>query len=354
HRAAQSRRLHLGHSPGGLARRASRVPPRRGGDSRQSGAGHRDAARGGRRDLRRHQRDVLRGEGLPRGARRAGGGGLVTATAGGPVHLTVVHLTEYRYPEPAWDSFNEVRLFPVDDQGQSLLSFALELTPDATVRNHVDYYGNRVHQFHIPDAHRRLSILARSTVVTYPRPAPMPVAAESLVELRPRFFDFLAPTHRVPLDRDWAAAMHAPPLPPEGDVVDYLGRVTRHLHGFFTYRQDVTEIDTPIADFIEAGVGVCQDYTHAMLALCRMLGIPSRYVSGYLETAPGRNLGSDASHAWVEAYLPGSGWVGFDPTNGITAGQNYVKVGHGRDYDHVPPVEGRRRRGGKAGPRLAL
>jgi transglutaminase-like putative cysteine protease len=182
----------------------------------------------------------------------------------------------------------------------------------------------------------------------------MPVAAESLVELRPRFFDFLAPTHRVPLDRDWAATMQAPPLPPDGDVVDYLGRVTRHLHGFFTYRQDVTEIDTPIADFIEAGVGVCQDYTHAMLALCRMLGIPSRYVSGYLETAPGRNLGSDASHAWVEAYLPGSGWVGFDPTNGTTAGQNYVKVGHGRDYDDVPPVKGLRRGGGTESLRVAV
>jgi transglutaminase-like putative cysteine protease len=278
----------------------------------------------------------------------------VTAPGEGPVHLTVLHLTEYRYPEAAWDSFNEVRLFPIDDHGQSLLSFALELAPEATVRYHVDYYGNRVHQFHIPEAHRRLSIQARSRVVTYSRPAPIPVAAESLVELRPRFFDFLAPTRRVPLDRDWATATQAPPLFPDGDVVDYLVRLTRHLHGFFTYRQDVTEIDTPIADFIEAGVGVCQDYTHAMLALCRMLGIPSRYASGYLETTPGHNLGSDASHAWVEGYLPGSGWIGFDPTNGTVVGQSYVKVGHGRDYDDVPPVKGLRRGGGTESLRVAV
>src|SRR5262245_58517247 len=144
---------------------------------------------------------------------------------GEPVHLTVAHLTEYRYPEPAWDSFNEVRLFPVDDESQSLLPFELELSPDATVRNHVDYYGNRVHQFHITEAHRRLAIQARSSVVTYPRPAPMPVAAESLTELRPRFFDFLAPTRRVPQDRDWAVAMEAPVLPREADVVDYLSRL---------------------------------------------------------------------------------------------------------------------------------
>ena len=169
----------------------------------------------------------------------------MTAALDAPVHLTVVHLTEYRYPEPAWDSFNEVRLFPTDDHGQSLLSFALELSPDATVRNHTDYYGNRVHQFHIAESHRRLAIQARSSVVTYPRAAPIPVAATSLAELRPRFFDFLAPTRRVPLDRDWQAAMQAPAFPSEGDVVDYLSRLTRHLHGFFTYRQDVTEIDTP-------------------------------------------------------------------------------------------------------------
>ena len=95
----------------------------------------------------------------------------------------------------------------MDDHGQSLLSFVLDLTPDATVRNHIDYYGNRVHQFHIAESHRRLAIQARSSVVTYPRAAPVPVAAASLAELRPRFFDFLAPTRRVPLDRDWAAAM---------------------------------------------------------------------------------------------------------------------------------------------------
>jgi len=180
------------------------------------------------------------------------------------------------------------------------------------------------------------------------------VAAESLGELRPRFFDFLAPTRRVPLDHDWAAAMQAPALPSDGDVVDYLSRFTRHLHEFFTYRQDVTEIDTPLSAFVEAGVGVCQDYTHAMLAVCRMLGIPSRYVSGYLETAPGRTLGADASHAWVEAYLPGSGWMGFDPTNGTTVGQSYVKVGHGRDYDDVPPVKGLRRGGGTENLRVAV
>lgn len=276
------------------------------------------------------------------------------AAAGAPVHLAVLHLTEYRYPEPAWDSFNEVRLLPTNDHCQSLLSFALELSPDAAVRSHGDYFGNRVHQFHISEAHRRLTIQARSSVVTYPRPAPIPVSAESLTELRPRFFEFLAPTRRVPLDQDWGAAMRAPALPADGELVHYLSSLTRHLHGFFTYRQEVTKIDTPIADFVRTGVGVCQDYTHAMLALCRLLGIPSRYVSGYLETAPGRNLGSDASHAWVEAYLPGSGWVGFDPTNGALVGQTYVKVGHGRDYDDVPPVKGLRRGGGTESLRVAV
>jgi transglutaminase-like putative cysteine protease len=150
------------------------------------------------------------------------------------------------------------------------------------------------------------------------------------------------------------AAMRAPALPGGGDLVEYLSSLTSHLHGFFTYRQSVTEIDTPIADFVAAGAGVCQDYTHAMLALTRMLGIPARYVSGYLETSPGRTLGSDASHAWVETYLPGSGWVGFDPTNGVLVGQTHIKIGHGRDYDDVPPVKGLRRGGGSETLRVGV
>jgi transglutaminase-like putative cysteine protease len=278
----------------------------------------------------------------------------MTAPPGPPMHLTVVHVTEYRYPEPAWDSFNEVRLSPTDDQGQSLLSFELDVSPEATARSHLDYYGNRTHQFHIAEAHRRLAIEARSSVVTYPRPAPMQVAADSLAELRPRFFEFLAPTRRVPLDHDWATAMQAPALAADGDLVEYLSGLIRHLHDFFTYRPNVTEIDTPMADFVRARAGVCQDYTHAMLALCRRVGIPARYVSGYLETGAGLTLGSDASHAWIEAYLPGSGWVGFDPTNGTVVGQTYVKVGHGRDYDDVPPVKGLRRGGGTESLRVAV
>jgi len=278
----------------------------------------------------------------------------VTATPGSPIHLGVVHVTEYRYPEPAWDSFNEVRLSPTDDHAQSLLSFELELSPEATVRSHLDYYGNRAHQFHIAEAHRRLAIEARSSVVTYPRPAPVEVAADSLAELKPRFFEFLAPTRRVPLEEDWGAAMRAPALSPDGDLVEYLARLTRHLHDFFTYRPNVTEIDTPMAEFVRARAGVCQDYTHVMLALCRRIGIPARYVSGYLETGAGLTLGSDASHAWIEAYLPGSGWVGFDPTNGTLVEQTYVKVGHGRDYDDVPPVKGLRRGGGTESLRVAV
>jgi transglutaminase-like putative cysteine protease len=148
--------------------------------------------------------------------------------------------------------------------------------------------------------------------------------------------------------------MRAPALAPDGDLVEHLTRLTRHLHDFFTYRPSATEIDTPLDEFVRARAGVCQDYTHAMLALCRRIGIPARYVSGYLETGAGLTLGSDASHAWIEAYLPGSGWVGFDPTNGTLVGQTYVKVGHGRDYDDVPPVRGLRRGGGTESLRVAV
>ncbi|RMF87697.1 MAG: transglutaminase family protein [Nitrospinota bacterium] len=263
------------------------------------------------------------------------------------MYLEVIHITEYRYPQPAWDSFNELRLFPVEDHRQSLLDFKLLLEPDAPVRSHIDYYGSRVHQFHLAKPHQRLYIETRSRVVTYPIPAPLAVTTAVLPALHPRFFAYLAPTGRVPLHQEWLDQLGIKPPDPEENLVEYLSNLTRFLHGYFTYQPHITRIDTPLAEFMRLKTGVCQDYAHAMLALCRCMGIPSRYVSGYLYTGNSDAVGAEASHAWVEVFLPGSGWVGFDPTNGSEVTEGYVKVGHGRDYDDVPPVRGLRRGGGR-------
>lgn len=267
------------------------------------------------------------------------------------MHLAVTHATEYRYDAPAWDSFNELRLRPADDYRQTMLAFELDIDPRPPLRSQLDYYGNVTHHFHLPSSHDRLSIESRSVVVTYPVPEPHPVPASVLPDLRHRFFEFLAPSDRVPLDRDWFEAFGALYLTPEGELASFLQQLTAYLHTRFAYRSDATNVDTPLVEFAEHTSGVCQDYAHAMLALCRAAGIPARYVSGYVHAMPfgdGQLVGSEGSHAWLEAFLPGNGWVGYDPTNGCPVNEAHVKIAVGRDYDDVAPLRGLRRGGGRS------
>ena len=265
------------------------------------------------------------------------------------MYLTVQHITEYRYEEPAWDSFNELRLRPTDDYRQTLLEYDLRLEPKTTLRSHRDYYSNLMQSFHLAGDHTSLRIEANSAVVTYAIPKPNAVYAHTLPELRNRFFEFLAPTGRVPLNRNWFDTFGALRLSPEHEVVTYLENLTKYLHEHFTYQPNTTDVNTPLAEFAKQNTGVCQDYAHAMLAICRSASIPSRYVSGYVHSNPEGDeglLGAEGSHAWIEAFLPGSGWVGYDPTNGIMVNEAHVKIGVGRDYGDVPPVSGLRRGGG--------
>lgn len=265
------------------------------------------------------------------------------------MRLRVEHLTRYLYETPAWDSFNELRLRPADDYRQTLLAFDLRVEPHAELRSQRDGHGTLVHHFHLAALHDQLTIRTNSVVETYSVPIPVPVSSRTLPNLRHRFFEYLAPTERVPLDRDWFGLLGALPLEGEQDLVSYLGELTVYLRERFRYVPNATNVDTPLVDFVAAGEGVCQDYAHAMLALCRTAGIPSRYVSGYVHADPAnehRLLGSEGSHAWVEAFLPGNGWVGFDPTNGRPVEEAHVKIGVGADYDDVPPVWGLRRGGG--------
>lgn len=264
------------------------------------------------------------------------------------------HLTEYAYPEPAWDSFNELRLQPADDAHQTLVSFALHLTPDMPVTTHRDYFGTQVHHFHAREPHLELRIEAESLVETRPGPLVAPTPAALLGTLRGdelRGDEFLAASKRVPLGPDWAGALGWPALRPDEDLVAYLDGLTTHLHGRFSYTPGATGVDTPLADFVAGGRGVCQDYAHAMLGVCRQQGIPARYVSGYIY-AGANYLGAEATHAWVEAYLPapeaaGGLWLGLDPTNDCRIGEAHVKIGHGRDFSDVSPVRGLRRGGGR-------
>ncbi|MBZ9749727.1 transglutaminase family protein [Deinococcus sp. HMF7604] len=255
------------------------------------------------------------------------------------------HATEYHYPTPAWDSFNQVRLHPSQEERQTVRSFHLSVTPDAEVSSHRDYFGAIVHHVHVHDPHTHLKIEAQAIVDTHARPDPEPVQVMALAAERGRHTEFLVPCPRVPAG-PWPEVFHVARPDPSDDLPAYLVALNTQLYRRFTYDTKATSVSTPLAEFAKDGRGVCQDFTHAMLGVTRQLGIPARYVSGYLYSG-GEMLGAEATHAWVECLVPGYGWLGLDPTNNCMAGEKHVKIGHGREYSDVSPVRGTYYGGGR-------
>ncbi len=280
----------------------------------------------------------------------------------------ILHTTDYRYPLDARDSFNELRLQPTDDDRQTVLKFQLEVEafavavnrpgratqpqnpklvrlPDVRVEDRLDYFGTHVQHVHVLERHRQLRVQAQSLVMTRPSPQPDRVEAASLAEFSSRLVEFIATSKRVPLETDWVQMLGWRALEPDTDLMAYLDGLTAHLNARFTYSPGVTGVNTPLGTFVQSGQGVCQDYVHAMLGVCRRAGIPSRYVSGYLYAGQDF-VGAEATHAWIECFVPKAGWLGFDPTNNVRVTESHIKIGHGRDYDDVPPIKGWRTGGG--------
>ncbi|WP_161882286.1 transglutaminase family protein [Deinococcus alpinitundrae] len=249
------------------------------------------------------------------------------------------HVTEYSYKEPAWDSFNEVRLHPEASARQQLKSFHLLVEPEASsVTSHRDYFGSLVHHVHVHERHTVLRIEAQALVITKPLTPPPPVPLSALDDLRGEVTEFLIASPRVPRG-EWPEVFGVTRPGSNDDLSGFLSDLTHQLFAQFTYKPGATSVRTTIQEFAREQQGVCQDFTHAMLGICRTLGIPARYVSGYLYSG-GEMVGADATHAWVEALIPGVGWTGFDPTNDVLAGEKHIKIGHGRDYPDVSPVRG--------------
>jgi transglutaminase-like putative cysteine protease len=266
------------------------------------------------------------------------------------VLLEVRHTTRYQYDEPVRESVMEVWMQPQQRPGQRLISFDLELDPAAQLFSYADTFGNAVYHFDIPQPHDRLTILARSAVETEP-PADLPDNLDrgewdrlKSDFVRGEHFDFLHP-HGFSGPTAALGAFIAQNNLDELRVRDPLSALrdlNNTLYAAFAYEAGVTRADSPIDDVLKAGKGVCQDFAHVMLAICRSWGIPARYVSGYLFTdrKAGDRSDPDATHAWVEAFLPSLRWVGFDPTNNILAAERHVACAVGRDYSDVPPSRG--------------
>jgi transglutaminase-like putative cysteine protease len=266
------------------------------------------------------------------------------------VLLSVRHSTRYQYDEPVRESVMELWMQPQKHNHQRLISFELELDPAAQLFSYADTFGNAVYHFDIPQPHDRLTIVARSAVETEP-PAPLPDQLDrgewdrlKSDFVRGEHFDFLH-AHGFAGPTEALAAFIAERNLDELRVRDPL-RALRDLnqaiYEAFAYETGVTRADSPIDDVLKARAGVCQDFAHVMIAICRGWGMPARYVSGYLFTdrKTGDRSDPDATHAWVEVFLPSLRWVGFDPTNNILAAERHVACALGRDYSDVPPSRG--------------
>jgi transglutaminase-like putative cysteine protease len=259
--------------------------------------------------------------------------------------LRLVHRTTFVYAGQARDSFNEVRLHPVNDTVQTCHKYELRLEPKVSTRSYTDFYGNLVEYFDITTTHNRLVVEAESEVETVADAtrAPIPIVPfESLAAFPDRdlLAEFTASSHYVPLDVEvWREAQDAL-SEGRGDVWGDVRRLGHHVYRTFAYRSHVTGVHTRANDALKLRAGVCQDFAHVMLALCRCMQIPARYVSGYFLNRHRRPGEVEASHAWIEAYIPGYGWAAYDPTHDRLANENYIKVAAGRDYADIRPVSG--------------
>ncbi|MBN9320467.1 MAG: transglutaminase family protein [Caulobacterales bacterium] len=263
--------------------------------------------------------------------------------------LEIRHVTQYHYAELVRESVMELHMQPAKT-GQRLVSFELDLDPAAQVFSYVDAFGNAVHHFDVPQPHDRLNIIARSAVETLTLP-PLPEALDSgeWDRLRSDFvrgecFDFLAPHgFATPSDalKTFVIERKLDDLR-RHDPLNALRQLNTAIYEAFDYQPGVTEADSPIDLALAAGRGVCQDFAHIMIAICRSWGLPARYVSGYLFTDrdAGDRSDPDATHAWVEVFLPSLRWTGFDPTNNVMTGERHISVAVGRDYGDVPPSRG--------------
>jgi transglutaminase-like putative cysteine protease len=248
--------------------------------------------------------------------------------------LEIVHSTRYRYSGPIAETVMEVRLRPMDGNGQRCLEFELDVSSGIKPRSYRDGYGNSVHYFNVVRPHTRLIITSRSVVETG-----LQVDAEPGEELVQDFLRFRSPVKDVPGIRELAGRHPVSDRDSGPDVERALDELTLTISREFTYDRAVTNVYSAVDEVLELKAGVCQDFAHLFIAAARAMGVPARYASGYIHT-PGAGGATSASHAWGEGWVPGRGWVGYDATHPVRTSENHVRLAVGRDYSDAAPTRG--------------
>jgi transglutaminase-like putative cysteine protease len=276
------------------------------------------------------------------------------------MYYTIRHVTRFRYSVPISESMIEVRIQPRSEGNQRCLDFRLYTSPRTHIMTYRGEFGNRVHYFDIPNFHSQLTITAEAQVdASVPTLLPEALSEQAWNELDAltadgEYWDTLMPSHFATPSELLYELAHELAVWRRADPLTALRDLNGAIYRTFDYSPKTTRVDSPIDEALHLRQGVCQDFAHIMITLARHLQIPCRYVSGYLyqQGRSQERSTNDAMHAWVEAYLPELGWVGFDPTNNMLADERHVRVAVGRDYADVPPTRGVFR--GKAESELAV
>jgi transglutaminase-like putative cysteine protease len=268
----------------------------------------------------------------------------------------VRHETTYDYSDPVSVSHHVLRLTPRDLSFQTCRASKISIFPPPPDHFgvHLDYFGNSVTSFGLQEQHERLTVEAQSELEVIPPVLPAFSTSPSWQIVRDTLkadhspdgltaYQFAFDSKRVSANPELAAYARSS-FPEDRPILEAVMDLTTRINQDFRFDTKATEVTTPVETFFEKRRGVCQDFSHLQIACLRSLGLPARYVSGYLRTYPPKGkprlIGADASHAWCSAWCPGTGWVDFDPTNNCVPSDGHITVAWGRDYSDVSPIHG--------------
>jgi transglutaminase-like putative cysteine protease len=280
------------------------------------------------------------------------------------MRFRVKHITHYKYAQRVTRCYNLANVIPRDTERQQCLKNRINLSPlPTTKRKRIDYFGNHAYHFEIQHPHTELTITAESDIQMLSN------YQEGDLDLGVSYGEVLEYL-RTQLNDDTIAAreflLNSPMIKADAGLADYarpsfeikrslkscVSDLTTRIFNDFSYDSTFSTIATPLTDVLEHKIGVCQDFAHLQIGCLRAMGIPAKYVSGYIETLPKpgekKLVGADATHAWIAYYSPGEGWVEFDPTNNTAANTQHIVTAFGRDYFDVTPIRGVIFGGGKS------
>jgi transglutaminase-like putative cysteine protease len=258
--------------------------------------------------------------------------------------FNIQHITKYEYDRPVKESVNEIKIYPIAGTEQEILFQQVNITGDPDILVVKDYWGNMTGMFNLMTAHKEMVIesklivrtLGPSSNVINKEATPEDIAIEmqnnlSLLELsKPKELEL---KDKI---RELIVQFHTPGMP----AYEIIEKCGQYIFDNFKYIKGITTIETTTKEILELRSGVCQDFAHVMLEILRFLRIPCRYISGYICPNKSGLRGEGATHAWVEAWLPGYGWIGNDPTNNVWVTSHHVKLAVGRNFNDCSPVKG--------------